>query len=159
MRNIGNSGRNTKLLLHPKDVPDLQFTSKTKERGEISPEVDICMIKAIPKLDDTDVMGKSCKISPKKLSIESSIHAVNKFITDPMQNMKKSSEILPEVKAMGKIDEPNEKQTWFQNLTNCVHKWSKALKRGVAQSMGWNHDHTVVMNSEEDDKLDFSFFL
>ena len=42
-------GRNTKLLLHPKDVPDLQFSSKTEKKGEIPPEVEISMVNVISK--------------------------------------------------------------------------------------------------------------
>ena len=37
-------GRGTKLLLHPKDVPDLQFTSEMEEKGEILPNTDILEI-------------------------------------------------------------------------------------------------------------------
>ena len=42
-------GRNTKLLLHPKDVPVLQFNSKTEKNGKIPPEVEISMVNVIPK--------------------------------------------------------------------------------------------------------------
>ena len=37
--------------------------------------------------------------------------------------------------------------------------WSKALKMGVVYSMGLDTSHTAVMDSGENDKHDFSFFL
>ena len=37
-------GRNTKLLLHPKDVTDLQFTPIEDKKGEISPEVEVSLV-------------------------------------------------------------------------------------------------------------------
>ena len=37
-------GQSTKLLLHPKDVPDLQFTSKTEEKGEILPSTEVSVM-------------------------------------------------------------------------------------------------------------------
>ena len=37
-------GRGTKLLLHPKDIPNLQFTSETEEKGEIPPNTEILEI-------------------------------------------------------------------------------------------------------------------
>ena len=40
-------GRSTKLLLHPKNIPDLQFSSKTEESGEIPPEIETSVIQNI----------------------------------------------------------------------------------------------------------------
>ena len=37
-------GRSTKLLIHPKDIPDLQFDRKARNKGEISPDTEISMI-------------------------------------------------------------------------------------------------------------------
>ena len=37
-------GRSTKLLIHPKDIPDLQFDRKARNEGEISPDTEISMI-------------------------------------------------------------------------------------------------------------------
>ena len=37
-------GRNTKLLLHPKDVTDLQFTPIGDGQGEIPPDLEISLI-------------------------------------------------------------------------------------------------------------------
>ena len=38
-------GRNTKLLLHPKDVTDLQFTlTEADKKGEIPPKVEVSLV-------------------------------------------------------------------------------------------------------------------
>ena len=37
-------GRSTKLLLHVKDVPVLQFTSKTEGEDEISPDTEVSVV-------------------------------------------------------------------------------------------------------------------
>ena len=42
-------GRNTKLLLHPRDVPDLQFSPATEKRGKILPEIEISMVNVVTK--------------------------------------------------------------------------------------------------------------
>ena len=42
-------GRPTKLLLHPKDIPDLQFTSKTKGRGKILSDTEVSVVEALLK--------------------------------------------------------------------------------------------------------------
>ena len=46
-----------------------------------------------------------------------------------------------------------------QNPVNCISKWSKELKWGIVHSMGLDVSHTAVMDSRENDKHDFSFFL
>ena len=37
-------GRSMKLLIHPKDIPDLQFDRKARNKGEILPDTEISMI-------------------------------------------------------------------------------------------------------------------
>ena len=37
-------GRSTKLLIQPKDMPDLQFDRKQRNSSEISPDIEISMI-------------------------------------------------------------------------------------------------------------------
>ena len=61
-------GRNTKLLLHSKDVADLQFSPTTKGKSEIPPEVEISMVSVeinqeIP--DSTDMANRRGEISPE----------------------------------------------------------------------------------------------
>ena len=61
-------GRNTKLLLHPRDVPALQFSPATEKRGEIPPEIEISMVNVITKQEivgSTDFVNKGGEISPE----------------------------------------------------------------------------------------------
>ena len=37
-------GRSMKLLIHPRDIPDLQFDRKARNKGEILPDTEISMI-------------------------------------------------------------------------------------------------------------------
>ena len=37
-------GRSTKLLIHPKDIPDLQFDRKSRNKGEILPDTEVSMM-------------------------------------------------------------------------------------------------------------------
>ena len=60
-----NIGRSTKLLLHPKNVPDLQFSSKTEERGKIPPEVETSEIQNTSNLQSNSKTGERGEISPK----------------------------------------------------------------------------------------------
>ena len=157
-------GRNTKLLLHPKDVPDLQFTSKTKEKGEIPPEVEVSMVNVMPKqkgVSGTDVVEKGGEISPQlQKSVEITvINSGNEYIVDYTDDLKKHGEIPPEAAVKEETDKLYEKRTWFQNPVNCVSKWSKALRMGVVNSMGLNSSHTAAVDSEEGKKHGFSFFL
>ena len=38
-------GRSMKLLIHPKDIPNLQFNRKPRNKGEILPDAEISMIR------------------------------------------------------------------------------------------------------------------
>ena len=140
-------GRNTKLLLHPKDVTDLQFTLTEGKKGEIPPEVEVSLV---------DVDGEiSPEISVKRLST----NGYNESIVDPAGSSQKTSEVSPKADAHGKSSNLPRNSTWFQSPMTCVSKWSKALKTGVVHSMGLDINHTAYQNQEEDDKHGFSFFL
>ena len=107
-------GRNTKLLLHPKDVPDLQFTSKTEEKGEILPEVEVSMVNVMSKqkgVSGTDLVEKGGKISPQlQKSVEITvINSGNEYIVDYMGDLKKHGEILPEAAVKEETDKLYEK--------------------------------------------------
>ena len=41
-----NFGRSMKLLLHSKDIPDLQFVVKPKDRGKISPNTELSVMQS-----------------------------------------------------------------------------------------------------------------
>ena len=93
-------GRSTKLLLHPKDVPDLQFTRNTEDKGEIPPDTDISEIEC--KMNEVkaniDIREKSGKISPKsENTVEIPvINSSNQYIVDYTEDLKKHDEIPPE---------------------------------------------------------------
>ena len=155
-------GRNTKLLLHAKDVPDLQFSSETKKKGEIPPEVEISMVNVITIQeisDSTDLKSRSGEISPETTVKRLATNACSEYIVDCIRDMRETSEISPEAAVNEENENLHENQTWFQNPVNCVSKWSKALKMGVVHSIGLDSDHTANMNQGENDKHGFSFFL
>ena len=155
-------GRNTKLLLHPKDVTDLQFSPKMEKKGEIPPETEISLINLITNQeisDSTDLMSKSGEISPENAVKTPVINVCSEFIVDGTRSLMKYSEISPEAPTKEETERFKKKQTWFQNPINCISKWSKALKMGVVHSMGLDADHTANMCQKENDKHSFSFFL
>ena len=124
-------GRNMKLLLHPKDVPDLQFSPTMGKKGEIPPEVEISMVNVITKQeisDSTDLTNKSGEISPENTVKTPVTNACSEFTVDCMEDPRKHSEISPEAPTKEETEKLNKKGTWFQNQVNCVSKWSKALK-------------------------------
>ena len=55
-------GRSTKLLVHPKDIPDLQFDRKPRNSSEISPDIEISMI----EVNNTPGAGGPGKIPPNQ---------------------------------------------------------------------------------------------
>ena len=96
-------------MLHPKDVPDLQFTSKTKEKGEILPEVEVSMVNVMSKqkgVSGTDVVEKGGEISPQlQKSVEITvINLGNEYIVDYTDDLKKHGEIPPEAAVKEETD-------------------------------------------------------
>ena len=148
--------RNMKLLLHPKDVPDLQFSSKTERKGEIPPEVEISMVYVT---SSTNLVEKSGEISPQNSVKTPFINAGSEFIVDRMGDLEKHGKIPPAAATKEETKKLHPKWTWFENLVNCISKWSKALKMGVLYSRGLDINHTSIMNPRENDKHGFSFFV
>ena len=58
-------GRSTNLLLHPKDVPDLQFTTNTEDKGEILLDTEVAEIELNEVKVGIEVGEKSGKIRRK----------------------------------------------------------------------------------------------
>ena len=152
-------GRSTKLLLHPRDVPDLQFTSKTEEKGEISPNTDIIEIDLAITPGRVDCgkippnRGKNSPDSHDNSVIKSNIQS----ITGYKQKMKEEGEIPLGIVTDSQTDD--RKHNWFYSPINCISKWSKALKQGVANTMGLESSDAAMATPKENDKLGFSFFL
>ena len=59
-------GRSTKLLIHPKDIPNVQFDSKARNKGEISPDAENSMIE-VKVTSGRDEYGE---IPPKQQQIK-----------------------------------------------------------------------------------------
>ena len=155
-------GRNTKLLLHPKDVTDLQFTPIEGKKGKIPPEVEVSLINIKVdqgKHDNIHLTNESGEISPEITVNRLDTNGYNECIVDSTRSSQKTSEISLKVAANGKSGHLPENPAWFQRPIICVSKWSKALKTGVVHSMGLDTDHTAYQNQEEDEKHGFSFFL
>ena len=89
-------GRRTKLLLHPEDVTDLQFSPTTKRKSEILPEVEISMVNVETNQeihDSTDLMSRSGEISPENTVKRSVTNACSEYIADSMGDSKETSKI------------------------------------------------------------------
>ena len=59
-------GRSTKLLIHPKDIPNVQFDRKARNKGEISPDAENSMI----EVNITSGRDEYGEIPPKQLPIK-----------------------------------------------------------------------------------------
>ena len=155
-------GRSTKLLMHPKDIPSVQFDSKIRNKGEISPDVENSMI----EVKVTSGREEYGEIPPKQLPVKVSLDtsADEGKSVDILELCVESGEFSPKVQnsvekqlfnfdkqyiadslAGGVSDSGNSGRQfknkgngsgWFYSPVNCVSKWSKALKQGVSNSMG-----------------------
>ena len=128
-----NFGRSTKLLLHTKDVPNLQFASETEGCGEILPETEISVIEITISsnnqntVDCGKLMKKRGEISPKAgISVkETNINSNEQYILDCEKSLKKCGEIPPDTatsKENDRMCDRSENCTWFANSVNCVSK-------------------------------------
>ena len=75
-------GRSTKLLLHPKDIPNVQFDRKARKEGKISPDVENTRI----EVNIISDRGEHGKIPPKQIPI--------KVSSDMFTDKEKSVDIL-----------------------------------------------------------------
>ena len=155
-------GRSTKLLIHPKDIPNVQFDSKARNKGEISPDAENSMI----EVKVTSGRDKYGEIPPKQLPIKvsSDTSTDKEKSVDILDLCVESGEFSPKVQnsvekqlfnfdkqyiadsvAGGVSDGGNSGRQfknkgntsgWFYSPVNCVSKWSEALKQGVSNSMG-----------------------
>ena len=160
-------GRSTKLLLHPKDVLDFQFTSKSEEKGEILPNNEVSVMELSIDSNAQGTVNTShlrvwCgKILPKveKPERTQSNNSNEQYIVGCIENLKNDSEISPDAADKGEIDKICENHTWFQNSADCISRWSKALKLGLGKSVGLDLCNTAQEDSKGGDSLGFLFFL
>ena len=177
-------GRSMKLLIHPKDIPNVQFDKQTDNKSEILPEAENSVI----EVNATSGRKEYGEIPPEQLPVKapSEAPAKNIIFVEAIGLHKGGGEFSPKVQKTvqkqitnlskqyiaGSVeervndgssrnqfeDEGNEKR-WFCSPVDCVSKWSKALKQGVSNSMGLERLHTASTTAGEREKPDFSFFL
>ena len=156
-------GRSTKSLIHPKDIPDVQFDRKTGNKGEILPEAENSVI----EVNATSGREEDGEIPPEQLPIKglSDASANNEIFVETLDLCEERGEFSPKVqnlveKKLVNLDKQyiadsvrerlNDGENggsqsggkgngnrWFCSPMNCVSKWSKALKQGVSNSMGY----------------------
>ena len=177
-------GRSAKLLLHPKDIPNVQFDRKARNKGEISPNAENAMIE-VNTISGRDEYGE---ILPKQLPIKvsSDMFTDKEKSVDMLELCEESGKFLPKVLNQvqnqkfnlsnqciaGSVEEcvnqsssrrgwnkKGNRNTWFYSPVDCVSKWSQALKQGVSNSMGVERLHTASTMVGESEKPSFSFFL
>ena len=104
-------GRSTKLLLHPKDIPNVQFGRKARNKGEISPDAENAMIE-VNIISGRDEYGE---IPPKQLPI--------KVSSDTFTDKEKSVDILDLCEESGEFSPKvlNQVQNQMFNLSKqCI---------------------------------------
>ena len=168
-------GRSTKLLLHPKDIPDLKFASKLNNGVEIPQNMEISMIELnitpgkdkngeiLPNesVECLDLPEEWSEISPKakKYRGNQMINVNKQCIVGFVEKCWKQGEILANTSSNGQLAGMGDSSTWFNSPMNCVSKWSKALKQGVTSTMGLKYTHTASTPTGGNEELGFSFLL
>ena len=113
-------GRSTRLLLHPKDIPDLQFTTKTENMGEILPKPMKSQDKIKETVNNIEIIEK---VSEIPLKSEVAVSNVGKdFIVGYAEPLKKEGTTQPVTAGDGGKDNVHEEPTWLQNPVDCVSK-------------------------------------
>ena len=168
-------GRSMKLLIHPKDIPDLQFDKKPRNNSEISPDAEISMI----EVNTASGSGEHDKIPPNQQMTEKSVgHSdlskeKGKFLPKGQNHTRNQINNLSKQYIAGTLEEGvgqgissssqpvdnGNSKMWFYSPMSCVSKWPKALKQGVTSSMGSEKVHAASITARESEKPDFSFFL
>ena len=144
-------GRSTKLLLHPRDIPNVQFDRKTDNKGEISPEAENSMVEVKVTSGREEYGG----ILPEQLPIKapSDVAADDEITVGTIDLREGGGEFSPKVqnsveKQLFNFDEQyiadsvaervddgsnsgrqlknkGNVSGWFCSPVNCVSKWSK----------------------------------
>ena len=183
-REYDKFGRSTNLLIHPKDIPNVQFDKQTDNKSEIPPEAENSVIE-VNAISGREEYGE---ILPKQLPMKASSDASanNEIFVETIDLYEGRGKFLPKVlKAVQKqminlskqyiavsvekrvndgnsrsqLDDESNGNRWLYSPVDCVSKWSKALKQGVSNSMGLERLHTASTTEGESEKPDFSFFL
>ena len=138
-----NFGRSTKLMLHPKDIPDLQFTPKTEDKGEILPNLMKTLDNASETVNAIDLVEQVGEIPLKS---ETAVFNVGKkYIAGHKRQWEKEGTNQPVTAESKEMHTVHEDSMWFQNPVNCY-------------SMGFKSNHTATMEVEENDTVAFHSF-
>ena len=171
----GKFGRSTKLLIHPKGIPDLQLLEKLRNNSKILQDTEISVIEE----EYTSERGGTGEISPdqqvlQELVIGSGLPRSKGRIPPKVRNQTKEQITNPSkqyivgtseegvtqrIVSSSQLDNEFTNRKWLYNPVNCVSKWSKALKQGVANSVGLDMVHTASIPAMKNGKPEFSFFL
>ena len=115
-------GRSTKLLLHPKDIPDVQFDRKARNKSEISPDVENSVI----EVNVTSGRDGYSEIPPKQLAIQVS--------SEPSTDKKKSVDILDLCEERGKFSPKVENRVQNQVFNPSKQYIAGSVEERVNQS-------------------------
>ena len=146
-------GRSTKLLLHPKDVPELHFPAESN-----TDTVEQVVIKNITE-SLVEIATKHHKTS--EIPPETKINNNNGDTGCQSKSVGKKDEISPVKKAFLAHNNQGESQNrnWFAFSVTGMSKLSNALKEGMfGKKGGCPTDMATQLESKNEDK-GFSFFL
>ena len=146
-------GRSTKLLLHPKDVPELHFPRESNTNS--TEQIDINNI--------TEYLVETATGSHKTSEIpsESRADGDDNALDSWTKEIRNSNEISPE---KGDISVDNCKRepqegSWFPFSTIGVSKLSNALKEGMFSKEGGSLTDMATRLGPTSEGREFSFFL
>ena len=158
-------GRSTKLLLHPRDVPDLQFSQKWEDNSKIPPDIEVstveCTLDVQRAVSGSNLTAACGEIPPRtRKPVKQPINDSNaQYIVERTGDSLKHGKFSADAAATEKKSQMYENYSWFQNPAKCVCKWSKALTLGLDKSMGVDSQHTAWTDAQENEDIGFSFFL
>ena len=146
-------GRSTRLLLHPRDVPELHFPRESNTNS--TEQVDINGI------TESFVEVASTRHGTSEIPPESSIDYNNNPLGGQMKQISESNEIPPvqrDILANNNPEEP-QKRSWFTFTTVGMSKLSNALKEGMFGKQGGSLIDMATHSGPMDEDREFSFFL
>ena len=146
-------GRSTKLLLHPKDVPELHFPAENN--ANLTEQVEI-----------NNVIESIVEIAPNCQEI-SEIPPVmgmdyNDNVLEDRTNQIGEANEIPPVKrgfsTKSSVKEP-QKENWMTFSAVGISKLSNALKKGLFGEQGGSQTDMATRLGRESEDREFSFFL
>ena len=141
---------------------EVNITSGRDKYGEIPPEQLVIKVSSDPSADKEksvdilDLCEERGEFPPKVQNL-----VQNQMFNPSKQYIAGSVEehVNQSNSGRSQLDDKDNRNTWLYSPMDCVSKWSKALKKGVTNSMGLEKIHTASTAAGESEKPDFSFFL